>query len=215
MRVKLNFSDPLSVSPHLRYDKLNIYLRDANKLFDQISFSGRRELSHIRNDVLMKKPIQKQMIEDSRGRQMIKYLYDFRFTVSDFFLLSFLVAILFRGPFDRLLKMMLELQLMVNLALMHIHMPANAMLGLQILKPMSEFRIQKEFRHKQKGYFELKYQSEDSMAYFGQRYTFGYDTYNIIFNMGTMGHILLFFLIFVGVIYAIKSFYEYCQIGKK
>lgn len=88
---------------------------------------------------------------------MIQYLYDFRFTVADIFLVSFLISMFFRGPFDRLLKMMLELQFMVNLALMHIHMPANAMLGMQIVKPMCEFRFQKEFRHKQKGYYELKY----------------------------------------------------------
>jgi hypothetical protein len=53
------------------------------------------------------------------------------------------------------------------------------------------------------------------MADFGQRYTFGYDTYNVIFNIGTMGHILIFFMVFAGVIYAIKKFFIYNEVGKK
>lgn len=109
IRIKLNFSDPLSVSPYLRYDKLHIYMGDAMKLFDRYSFSDRRELTHQRFDVLMTKPIQKQMIDNHRGRQMIEYLYEFRFIVSDIFLACFFIGIFFRSPFDRLLKMMLEL----------------------------------------------------------------------------------------------------------
>jgi hypothetical protein len=69
MRIKLNFTDPLSVSPNIRYDKLHIYVPDALRLFNK--FSERRQLSHNRYDLLMTKPIQKQMIEDETGRLMI------------------------------------------------------------------------------------------------------------------------------------------------
>lgn len=45
MRIKLNFSDPLSVSPNLRYDLLQIHLPDALTLFDHFS-SEKRQLVH-------------------------------------------------------------------------------------------------------------------------------------------------------------------------
>lgn len=34
MRIKINFFDPLAVSPNLRYDMLTIYLDDMLKMFD-------------------------------------------------------------------------------------------------------------------------------------------------------------------------------------
>lgn len=39
------------------------------------------------------------------------------------------------------------------------------------------------------------------MAYFGQRFTFGYDTYNVFFNIGTMGHIIVIFLFYILAVY--------------
>lgn len=39
------------------------------------------------------------------------------------------------------------------------------------------------------------------MAYFGQRFTFGYDTYNVFFNIGTMGHVIVLFLFYILAIY--------------
>lgn len=137
---------------------------------------------------------------------MIDYIYKVRYTVADVFLFFFAFTIFFRTPFDRMLKMMLELQLMVNLALMRIHIPGNAMLGLEIIKPMSEFRFQKEFKVNFYGYDELQYVSEEPMAYFGQRYTFGYDTYNLLFNIGTLGHITIFFMFFVLFVYCLFRF---------
>lgn len=142
MRIKLNFTNPLAVSPNLRYDKLCIYLGDSLKLFDHVS--ERRALSHVRYDSLMTKPIQKQMFDDPHGRKMIKLAYDIRYALSFFFILFLVLAMFFRSPFDRMLKMMLELQLMVNLALMHIHLPGNAMVALAIFKPLTDFKFKKE-----------------------------------------------------------------------
>lgn len=115
----------------------------------------------------MTKPIQKQMIDNKQGREMVQYVYDVRYAVADVFLFFFALTVFFRTPFDRMLKMMLELQLIVNLALMRIHIPGNAMLGLEILKPLSEFRFQKDFNSKFGGYDALQYASEEPMAYFG------------------------------------------------
>lgn len=127
------------------------------------------------------------MIDNEEGRKMIQYVYDLRYTISEFFLLFLATALIFRAPFNRILKMMLELQVMVYMALMHIHIPGNAMIALEVIKPLTEFRFQKEFSNKFLGYYNLKSESESKMAYFGQRYTFGFDTYSIVFNIGTMG----------------------------
>jgi hypothetical protein len=77
--------------------------------------------------------------------------------VADIFLLSLIISIAFRAPFDRLLLMILELQIMVNLALMHVHIPANALFGLVVYKPLSEFRFQRDLKHRYEGYTELRY----------------------------------------------------------
>lgn len=45
MRIKLDFKDPVSVSPLLRYDKIVIHFKDVSKLFDLEK--GRRRLSHV------------------------------------------------------------------------------------------------------------------------------------------------------------------------
>lgn len=92
---------------------------------------------------------------------------------------------------------------MVNLVLMHVTVPANALIGCTIIRPFVEFRFQKEFDSDFNGYDELRYASEEKMAYFGQRFTYGYETYNLFFNIGTMGHIMMFFLLYVLTIYII------------
>lgn len=76
---------------------------------------------------------------------MMKWAYTIRINLAEFFLIFFVIAIFFRSPFDRLIKMMLDLQLMIKLALMHVHIPANALLGMLILKPISEFDFNKDF----------------------------------------------------------------------
>lgn len=62
-----------------------------------------------------------------------------------FFIFFLLLGFVFRSPLDRMLKMILELQFMVNMALMHVTIPANSLVGLTILKPFAEFRFQKAF----------------------------------------------------------------------
>lgn len=55
MRIKLNFSDPLSVSPNLRYDRLIIYIDQTMNMFNKVSRG--RALSHTRYEAEMSKPI--------------------------------------------------------------------------------------------------------------------------------------------------------------
>lgn len=81
------------------------------------------------------------MIDNEKGRRLVKQIYETRYLVAEFFLIFLVLAFIFRSPFDRLLKMMVELQIMVNLALMHINIPGNAMLALAIFKPLSEFNF--------------------------------------------------------------------------
>lgn len=52
------------------------------------------------------------------------------------------------------------------------------------------------------------------MAYFGQRYTFGYSTYSIVFNMGSMGSVILFLCLFIAVLYLIFRFLKFVGLGE-
>lgn len=191
LRIKLNFSNPLSISPDLEYDKLQIFIPDLTALFEPSSSNG-RSLAITSYQALITKPVPKQMLEDPRGRQLLQDLYDFRYAMSYLFVLFFCLGVMFRQPFDRMLKMLLELQIMVNLPMMRVTMPANALIGMQIFKPFVDLTFRKEFNHRFSGYEELRLESEQLLDNFGQRSTFGLDTYNIWLNIGTMGHLLVF-----------------------
>lgn len=70
MRIKIDFNQPLEVSPKLRYDRLVIFVNDNSKMFETVS-SG-RVLSDSVHQMYMSKPCQKQMIENKAAREMIK-----------------------------------------------------------------------------------------------------------------------------------------------
>lgn len=55
MRIKLDFTEPLAISPDLRYDELTIYVGDMLKLFDH--YSSRRALAVKRHDAIFTKPV--------------------------------------------------------------------------------------------------------------------------------------------------------------
>jgi hypothetical protein len=52
------------------------------------------------------------------------------------------------------------------------------------------------------------------MADFGQRYTFGYDTYNLVFNIGTMSNVVLCFAFFILIVYAVLRYLVCCRLRK-
>lgn len=81
------------------------------------------------------------MIDNQEARDMMKLAYDVRWSLSIFFVFFLLMGFAFRSPLDRMLKMILELQFMVNMALMHVTIPANGLIALMILKPFAEFRF--------------------------------------------------------------------------
>lgn len=126
----------------------------------------------------------------------------------------FLIYPMFRRPHDRVFLMFLDLQLLVNFALVHVTLPANVEIAAQIFKPYVSWQF-----FDNKGIFvnqtESYSQSESHFEEFGQLHTFGYDTYSFLNNIGFLAIIFLLYLVKVAFILLLISFSICCKKNKE
>jgi hypothetical protein len=128
MRIKLTLKDPFAVSPILRYDKLVVHFKDVRSLFVE---TKERRLQGSPNIVqsTMKSGIQKQMSDNSLGREVIRSVYIVRSLLMLAFMIFLVISWVLHAPFDRMILMLLDLQLMSYLCLLHVTIPGNVVIA--------------------------------------------------------------------------------------
>lgn len=77
------------------------------------------------------------------------------------------LSLMYRGPLDRLFLMILELQIMTNLALFHVTMPANYEIWSQISKPFVALNFVKDNEFLMAGLTQSKDSSDESLEFLG------------------------------------------------
>jgi tetrahydromethanopterin S-methyltransferase subunit G len=199
MRIKLNFPDPTAISPFPRYDKLMIKIADVAALFDNIEKSSARRLEHSEFKIEFEKGIQRQMYDNPLGRDTVQLLYDMRIILVTLFVVTFILAFVFKSPNDRVYIMLLELYLMCNFAIFHVTLPGNVEIASTIMKPLVSFNI---FKVLDENGWNNNWGKDDSIVYsetelefLGQRATYGYNSYNVMFNLQTIGIFMALYLI--------------------
>jgi hypothetical protein len=151
------------------------------------------------------------MYDTTFGRDTVEVIYTIRWFLVLLCILTFILGFLFRTPLDRVYIMILELQIMCNFAIFHVCLPGNVEITSQIMKSFVSFNLFKDITYNLFGKEKSKDDAEEQLAFLGQRSTYNYNSFNLMFNMETLG--ILFFLYLVK-IFIVWCFYLYNKYGK-
>jgi hypothetical protein len=84
------------------------------------------------------------MRDTSHDREIIKAVYVMRSTLMVLFAAFFVLSLALRGPFDRMINMFLDLQLMCYFCLLHVPVPGNVVISSQVMRTFVSFDILKQ-----------------------------------------------------------------------
>ena len=96
-----------------------------------------------------------------------------------FMLASLIVSLWYKGPIERLINMILELQIMANFALLSITLPANYLVMSAIMKPYVSLNILRSYVGSESQKIVSSDLSLEDLSYLGQRREIGYVSYNL------------------------------------
>jgi hypothetical protein len=151
------------------------------------------------------------MYDTHFGRETVHLIYNIRWFLILLCMLTFILAFMFRTPLDRVYIMILELQIMCNFAIFHVCLPGNVEISSQVMKTFVSFNFMKDITYSLFGKEQSKDDAEEELAFLGQRSTYNYNSFNLMFNMETLG--IIFFLYLVK-IFIVWCFYMYNKHGK-
>lgn len=128
------------------------------------------------------------MVDNSLGREVVRSIYIVRSLLMLVFMILLVISFKLHAPFDRMIVLILDLQLMNYLCLLHVTIPSNVVIASQIFRPFVNFHMLKLINISGRSIYER----EEELEFLGQRMTFGYSTFETFKNMETLG--LVFFL---------------------
>lgn len=151
------------------------------------------------------------MYDTHNGREMVSIIYRIRWVLTLLLLFTLIISYLFRTPLDRVYLMLLELQLMCNLAIFHVCLPGNVEISSQIMKVFVSFNFFKDITYNIMGKETSEVSGEKALEFLGQRATYNYDSFNLMFNMETLGIVFFLYIMKVLIIWCL---YMYNKHGK-
>jgi hypothetical protein len=115
------------------------------------------------------------------------------------------ISIFLSGILSFLLALINGLQLVFHLPIMNIIMPGNVSMFFEIMIPIVMFDIL-EYTNVMSGWFPLSESYFEKQVHLDQMSNIGYDSYNPILNLGTLGFFLVLYFIRIVWLVPIKCF---------
>lgn len=84
---------------------------------------------------------------------------------------------------------------MSNFSIFHVPLPGNVEISSQIMKPFISFNMIKDIHYMNFGKEASIDDGEEALAFLGQRSTFNYNTFNVMYNTEALGICLILFFI--------------------
>lgn len=100
---------------------------------------------------------------------------------------------------------------MCNLAIFHVCLPANVEISSQIMKSFVSFNLLKDVSLEALGKEDSVISGEQSLEFLGQRATFNYDSFYLLYNMETLGALLLLYILKIFVIICLGCLAKCCK----
>ena len=137
MKLKLNFTDPYSISPMEQQDQLVFHIKDKQEFF--ISETLLVDIHD--NFTTLKSKIPKQMPDNMLTQSLTGGSAAMKDVMQGSFLISVAMNIVIAGSLSHIMGMIKSLQLVFHLPIMTTIAPANVMTMWQIIIPIVMFDI--------------------------------------------------------------------------
>lgn len=137
MVIKLNFSDPLELSPMAEQDKLVFHIKEPSFFFRSVPLDKNLHKS----SWTMRKRIRKQMPDTDFNRGFEKSSELLKTTVQVGVVTTFILGFLLGNTFDQLKWYFRSLQMILHIPMMNTMVPSNVSLFFQIIIPIITFDV--------------------------------------------------------------------------